>query len=151
MEKKMSVEAIDHGTVIDHIPAGQGIKILKFFKLADTPRRVTIGLNLRSGEHSKKDIIKVVDTVFSEDQARELALFAPGATVNVIDNYDVVKKFTVSLPDAIEAVLACPNSNCITHQEPVASKFYIKEQETDLALKCHYCEKTFSSDFFKEL
>ena len=30
-KKQLQVEAIRNGSVIDHIPAGQGIKILKLF------------------------------------------------------------------------------------------------------------------------
>ena len=32
-KKQLQVEAICNGSVIDHIPAGQGIKILKLFHL----------------------------------------------------------------------------------------------------------------------
>ena len=35
---KLQVEAIINGSVIDHIPAGQGINILKHFKMLDTQK-----------------------------------------------------------------------------------------------------------------
>ena len=47
-KKQLQVEAIRNGSVIDHIPAGQGIKILKLFHLLDTHERITVGLNLPS-------------------------------------------------------------------------------------------------------
>lgn len=151
MEKKLSVEAIASGTVIDHIPAGQGLKILRFFQLGEGNERVTIGFNLRSGASEQKDLIKVEDTVLTAEQANQLALFAPEATVNVIENYEVVRKFNVELPKRIEAVLTCPNANCISRTEPVTSKFTITAQHPVIRLKCHYCEKTFSEKFFTEL
>jgi len=151
MINKLQVEAIEQGTVIDHIPAGQGVKILKFFQLTNKRDRITVGLNLRSGEHGSKDLIKVENTVFTEAQANQLALFAPRATINVIESYQVVKKFKVARPPAIRGVFSCPNSNCISHHEPVQSNFYIRERGEQLKLKCHYCEKSFGRELFAEL
>lgn len=45
---KLQVEAIKCGTVIDHIPAQIGFKLLSLFKLTATDQRITIGLNLPS-------------------------------------------------------------------------------------------------------
>ncbi|WP_199405196.1 MULTISPECIES: aspartate carbamoyltransferase regulatory subunit [Corallincola] len=151
METKMTVEAIAHGTVIDHIPAGQGVRILRFFQLTDGNERITVGLNLRSGDSQVKDIIKVENNVFTAEQANQLALFAPNATVNLIDNYQVVDKFHVTLPEQISSVLSCPNSNCISHDEPVNSRFFVAVKHEKVKLKCHYCEKSFSERLFKEL
>lgn len=152
MDRKLQVEAIEQGTVIDHIPAGKGIKILRFLQLADTDLRLTIGLNLPTANHQKKDLIKIADAVLAPEQANQLALFAPTATINVIDNYSVVKKFQVALPDAIQGIFQCPNSNCITHSEPVPSHFYVQETQTKgTKLKCHYCEKIFATSLFSEL
>lgn len=152
MKKKLSVEAIASGTVIDHIPAGQGVKILRFFELTEGDERVTIGFNLPSGESAKKDLIKVENAKFSAEQANQLALFAPGATINVIENYEVVRKFKVELPERISSVLTCPNSNCISRSEPLAvSQFTLTNKGQDILLKCHYCEKTYAQRFFSEL
>ena len=48
-DNKLQVEAIKRGTVIDHIPAQVGFKLLTLFKLTETDQRITIGLNLPSG------------------------------------------------------------------------------------------------------
>ncbi|GAL32482.1 aspartate carbamoyltransferase regulatory chain [Vibrio maritimus] len=45
-ETQLQVEAIKNGTVIDHIPANIGIKVLKLFAMDESKQRVTIGLNL---------------------------------------------------------------------------------------------------------
>lgn len=120
-DNKLQVEAIKRGTVIDHIPAQIGFKLLSLFKLTETDQRITIGLNLPSGEMGRKDLIKIENTFLSEDQVDQLALYAPQATVNRIDNYEVVGKSRPSLPERIDNVLVCPNSNCISHAEPVSS------------------------------
>mgnify|MGYP001079625890 CR=1 FL=1 len=110
---KLQVEAIKRGTVIDHIPAQVGIKLLTLFKLTETDQRITIGLNLPSGEMGRKDLIKIENTFLTDEQVNQLSLYAPDATVNRIDEYEVVGKSRPSLPDRIDSVLVCPNSNCI--------------------------------------
>jgi aspartate carbamoyltransferase regulatory subunit len=150
MQKKLQVEAIQHGSVIDHSPAQQGVKILSFFKFTQTNEKITIGLNLPTHNGKGKDLIKVENTFISDEQANQLALFAPNATVNQIKDFKVVNKFQVQLPDSFIGVLSCPNSNCISHNEPVKTRFYVNNSK-ELKLKCHYCEKSFSRDFFNEL
>ena len=151
MRKKLQVEAICQGTVIDHIPAGQGIKILDRLQLLDSNASITVGFNLPSKDQGHKDIIKVTDRKFTEQEANQLALFAPTATINVIDNYEVVDKFKMALPESLRGAFACPNSNCITHNEPVDTHFSLREHEGDVRLKCKYCEKSFSKDIVAEL
>lgn len=151
MEYTRTVEALKEGTVIDHIPAGQGLNILRLFRLAELGERVTVGLNLNSRHMGAKDLIKVENVALTEEQANELALFAPKATVNVINNFEVVKKHQLELPQAIEGIFDCPNSNCISHNEPVASYFYVKTHGHDTKLKCRYCEKVFTRDIVAEV
>lgn len=151
MEYTRTVEALKEGTVIDHIPAGQGLNILRLFRLAELGERVTVGLNLNSRHMGSKDMIKVENVALTEEQANELALFAPKATVNVIKNFEVVKKHLLELPQAIEGIFDCPNSNCASHNEPVASYFYVKTHGNDTKMKCRYCEKVFTRDIVAEV
>ncbi len=143
---ELSVEALTNGTVIDHIPAGQGLEILRQFGLNDLGERVTVGFNLRSSAMEQKDIIKVTNVFFTQEDANKLALFAPQATVNVIKNYQIVEKHQLSLPSEIKKVFRCPNSNCASHSEPVNSYFHVKHRFGITKLKCHFCEKTYSRD-----
>ncbi|CAK8742182.1 Aspartate carbamoyltransferase regulatory chain [Sodalis praecaptivus] len=53
-DNKLQVEAIRRGTVIDHIPAQVGMKLLSLFKLTATDERITIGLNLPSNQQGKR-------------------------------------------------------------------------------------------------
>lgn len=145
-KNKLQVEAICNGSVIDHIPAGQGIRILKLFHLLDTRERITVGLNLPSAALGSKDLIKVENTSLTAAQANQLALFAPNATVNIIENFKVVRKLQLQLPESVEGVFACPNSNCISHREPVRSYFTILAVKGDVRMKCKYCEKAFTKE-----
>ncbi|WP_067514722.1 aspartate carbamoyltransferase regulatory subunit [Endozoicomonas ascidiicola] len=151
MGNKLQVEAICQGTVIDHIAAGQGVKILDRLHLLDSKARITVGFNLPSKALGFKDIIKVEGRMFTEQEANELALFAPSATINVIDDYRVVDKFSMTIPETLSGAFSCPNSNCITHNEPVDSFFYLRHVSDDTQLKCRYCEKIFSKEIVAEL
>ncbi|CDG16205.1 aspartate carbamoyltransferase regulatory subunit [Xenorhabdus doucetiae] len=142
-DHQLQVEAIKCGTVIDHIPAHVGFKLLSLFKLTETDQRITIGLNLPSNQLGKKDLIKIENTFLTAQQANQLAMYAPHATINNIENYVVVKKMPINLPDQIDNVLVCPNSNCISHNEPVNSSFYVMSAKDDVMLRCKYCEKEF--------
>ncbi|WP_435952059.1 aspartate carbamoyltransferase regulatory subunit [Dryocola sp. BD626] len=143
-DNKLQVEAIKRGTVIDHIPAQVGFKLLTLFQLTETEQRITIGLNLPSREQGRKDLIKIENTFLTDEQVNQLALYAPHATVNRIDEYEVVGKSRPNLPERIEKVLICPNTNCISRSEPVYSSFAVKKRGEDISLKCKYCEKEFA-------
>ncbi|MDU4438974.1 MULTISPECIES: aspartate carbamoyltransferase regulatory subunit [Neisseriaceae] len=147
---KLSVEAIEKGTVIDHIPAGKGLIILRQFKLLHYGSAVTVGFNLPSKTQGSKDIIKITGVWLDDNAANRLALFAPEAVVNTIDHFKVINKRRLTLPEEIAEVFRCPNTNCASHGEPVKSRFYVRKQSGQTKLKCHYCEKTFSRDSVAE-
>ncbi len=148
--KKLSVEAIENGTVIDHIPAGLGLTILRQFKLLHYGSAVTVGFNLPSKTQGSKDIIKITGVWLDDNAANRLALFAPEAVVNTIEHFKVINKRRLTLPEEIAEVFRCPNTNCASHGEPVKSRFYVRKQSGQTKLKCHYCEKTFSRDSVTE-
>ncbi|MBD1574467.1 aspartate carbamoyltransferase regulatory subunit [Vibrio sp. S17_S38] len=149
-QNQLQVEAIKNGTVIDHIPAHVGVKVLRLFNMHNSNERVTIGLNLPSSALGAKDLLKIENTFINEEQAQKLALYAPKATVNQIENYSVVKKLELTLPKQVVDVFSCANSNCITHNEPVSSSFSVTEKNDVIRLKCKYCEKSFSRDIMTE-
>lgn len=74
---KLSVEAIEKGTVIDHIPAGKGLIILRQFKLLHYGSAVTVGFNLPSKTQGSKDIIKITGVWLDDNAANRLALSPP--------------------------------------------------------------------------
>ena len=147
---KLSVEAIEKGTVIDHIPAGKGLIILRQFKLLHYGSAVTVGFNLPSKTQGSKDIIKITGVWLDDNAANRLALFAPEAVVNTIEHFKVINKRRLTLPEEIAEVFRCPNTNCASHGEPVKSRFYVRKQSGQTKLKCHDCEKTFSRDSVTE-
>ncbi|ADI37714.1 Aspartate carbamoyltransferase regulatory chain [Waddlia chondrophila 2032/99] len=145
LEKTLPVSAIQNGTVIDHIPAGKALKIVKLLNLSTERLQTTLGLNLPSGILGLKDLIKIEGFVLSSESASKTAILAPLATVNIINNYEVQEKFQVSLPKKIQSVISCPNTLCISSQEKVDSIILVKERwKGNIQLQCHYCRKQFS-------
>lgn len=147
MTKTLSVSAIENGTVIDHIRAGQALRIMRLLQVLDSNKnKVTLGLNLPSKQLGLKDLIKIENRVLTNDEANDVVIFAPEATINIIQKFEVKEKITTHLPPTITQVFMCPNPICITHQEPIASFFNIEEQGLTIKLTCRYCEKTFDRD-----
>lgn len=147
-ERTLSVSAIKNGTVIDHIPCGSALKILKFLDFTKENVQVTIGLNLKSSKMQSKDIMKIQDRQITSQEAHQIAILAPTATVNIIHNYEVVKKIPVTLPETIESILVCPNKKCITRQEKVNTFFFVQKQGKQVFIQCKYCEKCFPQEEF---
>lgn len=145
----LQVEAIANGTVIDHIPSSKGLKIIHRLQLKHRDIRLTVGLNLPSNAMGRKDLIKINQLQLTPEQAAEFALFAPHATINVIENYRVTHKYNMQKPDELKGLFQCPNSNCITHVEPIHSWFHVKQVSQHLKLRCHYCERSYSEDLFQ--
>lgn len=146
MEKTLSVAAINNGTVIDHITAGYALTIIRLLELPQSGKRVTIGLNLESDRLGKKDLIKVEGREISEDEINHIAIFSPFATINIIRDFSVIKKFSVTLPTSVVGVVACPNPVCVTNHEPEVSRFSLIQTNTTVLLHCSYCEKTFTRE-----
>lgn len=143
MNKTLSVSAIYNGTVIDHINSGQAIKIIHLLGLLDKKYKVTIGLNLPSKRMKLKDIIKIENHSLKNEEANEITVFAPEATINIIKDFEVAKKITTTLPPNISGVFSCPNPICITHSESVETFFDITTHGKQVNLVCKYCEKIF--------
>lgn len=143
-EKTLPVSAIKEGTVIDHIEAGNGLKIVKLLHLLTDHNKMTIGLNLKSSSIGLKDLIKIENTRLTPPDTEQIAIFAPLATVNVIENYKVVLKFSIPTPQKIENTLQCTNPKCITTSEPCCTLFFIEEKNQKTFLRCHFCEKLLS-------
>lgn len=147
--KTLSVSAIQNGTVVDHITTDQTLRIMHMLRLLDKKHMVTVGFNLPSKRMKFKDLIKIENHELTPEEANQITVFAPDATINIIKNYDVVKKLSTTLPDSIKSIFICPNADCITHSEPVESFFYIRENGKMMKLVCKYCEKSFERNQVK--
>ena len=55
----MNIDAIQNGIVIDHIPAGRGMKLYELLGLEKLNCSVAISKNVHSAKLGKKDFIKI--------------------------------------------------------------------------------------------
>ncbi len=147
MERELIIRKIKDGIVIDHIPAGKALTVLKLLGITGKEGfRVALVMNVDSRKLGLKDIIKIESRELSKDELSIIALVAPTATINIIKNYEVVQKFKVEIPDKIEGVLKCLNSKCITNKprEPIKSRF-ITISKNPLIVKCDYCGTVYTA------
>ena len=140
-DKELVVSALENGTVLDHIPSENVFKVLEILNLMDERNRITIGINLNSKLFGKKGIIKIADRFFEDEELNKLALVAPKATVNIIRDFRVVEKRKLVMPHEIEGIAKCMNPKCITNHQPVKTRFTTIENDNEISLLCHYCEK----------
>lgn len=150
MAKTLSVAAIKEGTVIDHIPSGQALTLIRLLKLDEKEHCTTVGLWLTSKSMRLKDLIKIENYFLSEKQVHDIAIFALQATINTIKQYKVVHKAQAELPTAVEKILICPNLRCITRHEPIDSLFFVETFKQKVHVRCNYCEKVFARNAIVE-
>lgn len=134
------VAAIKNGTVIDHIPAEKTYQVVNLLELQNLDTPVTIGYNYPSKKIGRKGIIKVSDRFFTDEEISRLSVVAPNVVLNVIKDYEVVEKKTVTTPDELRGIVKCNNPKCITNNEPMQTVFNVVDKVHGI-LKCHYCDK----------
>ncbi len=148
MKQELKIKAIENGTVIDHITANKSLHILKILGLPeDDIVNVTVAMNVPSSETGRKDIVKIENREIDSEELNQIALVAPKATINIIRNYEVIKKNKIILPKHINSIIKCTNDKCITNyeNEPISSKFNVIESQPPV-LRCHYCEKLIKNE-----
>ncbi len=140
--RELRVTPIKNGTVIDHIPAGMALKVLRILGIGDAvSSTVTVAMHVPSRLMGWKDIVKVEDRELASREIDKIALIAPTASVNVIRNYNVAEKHRVALPDRAVGILKCGNPNCISNtKEPVESEFVVRSKNP-LRVFCKFCDR----------
>jgi aspartate carbamoyltransferase regulatory subunit len=145
---KLKVDPIKQGTVIDHITAGKALQVADILNIGNSESEIMIGVNLTSKKMGKKDIIKIENRELSKDEADSIALISPTATLIIIDDYKVKKKFGIDIPKKIKDHIVCPNPNCVTNIEPVRSRFELAGKDP-IEVRCAFCEKKYYIDELK--
>ncbi|BAA80663.2 aspartate carbamoyltransferase, regulatory subunit [Aeropyrum pernix K1] len=149
------VRKIRSGVVIDHIPPGRAFTMLKALGLLP-PRgyrwRIAVVINAESSKLGRKDILKIEGYKPRQRDLEVLGIIAPGATFNVIEDYKVVEKVKLKLPEESQGVLRCPNPTCITRKEreKAVSKMVLVSQDPP-AYRCVYCGTTVMGDEIHDL
>ena len=149
--QELKIQKIRNGTVIDHLPAGSGLTVLRILGISkDYKNSVSIAMNVPSKSFGMKDVVKVEDRVLRPEETDKLALIAPEATINIIRDYKVSSKGRVTVPKEIVGVLKCGNPSCVTNnREPIMPVFAI-EREKPIVLRCKFCERIMERELIEE-
>lgn len=133
----LEITSLNDGIVIDHIKAGNGLKIFNLLNLESLEDEVALILGASSSAMGKKDIIKIEN--HSDLNLDAVAIIDPSATVNIIKDEKVVEKKSLELPEEIEDILVCQNPKCVsTSERSVKSKFELLNNE-EKSYRCVYC------------
>lgn len=142
------IPKIERGIVIDHIPAGLGIRVMALIgrwpELEDAV--VTLGLNYKSTRMGRKDMIKLQTGPLPPRLLQMLALVCPGVTIKRIDRFEVVEKVVVQVPELFDNLARCINPNCITNAEPHVATRFRRIESGSQYFKCAHCERVCSLD-----
>lgn len=152
-KRNLKVQAIENGTVIDHIKAGQALNVLRILGIfTDCKGTVSFVMNA-PGEKGRKDVVKIEGRELNVEELNRISLIAPNATVNIIRDFEVLQKKKVVLPTYVEGVVRCINPNCISNStEPIKSKFsVVRSEEGGVVLRCLYCEQVISENIAEHL
>ena len=140
---ELNVSAIRDGTVIDHIRNEATFKVVEILNLMYEGRMVLIGVNLLSGRLGRKGLVKIENREVTPEEANKIALIAPEATLNIIQDYRVTEKRKVELPQAVEGFVRCINPSCVSNQQSIESSFSVVGTAPP-TLRCVFCERVMS-------
>jgi aspartate carbamoyltransferase regulatory subunit len=145
-KETMLVQKISDGTVIDHVPAGKSLSVLRL--LGNPENRgatVAMVMNVSSSKMGKKDILKVESVELTDEQIRRLALIAPLASIVIIRSYRVVEKKNAVPPASVTGILSCTGATCVSVREKdsVQSIFSLTSR-SPISYKCKYCGRILS-------
>ena len=103
----MNIDSINNGIVIDHITAGNGMKLYELLGLGELDCCVAIIKNVTSRKMGRKDIIKIdADIPVNLDV---IGFVDPGATINIIKDGVLVEKRNIEMPERLVNVIKCKN------------------------------------------
>ncbi|MBQ3000004.1 MAG: aspartate carbamoyltransferase regulatory subunit [Clostridia bacterium] len=140
----MNIDSIHNGFVIDHIPAGRGMKLYDLLGLDALDCSIALIKNVPSKKMGKKDIIKIDANISLNLDL--IGFFAPAVTVNIIRDGVLVEKKSIDLPEYLTGVIRCKNPRCITScEQELAHKFKLTDRENNI-YRCIYCETKASTE-----
>ena len=134
----MNIDAIANGIVIDHITAGQGMRLYELLGLEKLDCSVAIIKNVHSQKQGKKDIIKIdADIPLDFDV---IGYVDPGVSVNIIRGGELVEKRSIEMPLELRNVIFCKTPRCITSCEQELKHVFVLTDRKHKVYRCLYCE-----------
>ncbi len=134
----MRIDSIKNGIVIDHIPAGRGMRLYELLGLDRLECSVAIIKNAQSSQMGRKDIIKIdADIPVNLDI---IGYVAPNVTINIIRGGELVEKRAIGLPETLVDVIKCKNPRCITSTEQELKHIFRLDDPETRVYRCAYCD-----------
>lgn len=135
----LEVRMIENGIVIDHIKAGNGIKLFNKLDLLSKNCPTVLLMNVESRVLGRKDIIKIENT-FDVD-LNLLGLIDNSISINIIKNSQVIEKRKAGLPSDVNGLIECKNPRCITNSDIYIKPTFILLSKETLEYKCEFCDE----------
>ncbi len=152
-KKELLVTKIKNGVVIDRIPPGRSLKVLSVLGIDDEyPAMVALAIKVPSKkrEEKLKDVLKIAEIELTEEEKNKLGLVIPGATYNIIRDFEVYKKEELRIPQHFKGILKCQNPKCITNfREPITPEYEVISTDP-LTIRCIYCERFMGEEYISQ-
>ena len=132
----MKIDEIENGYVLDHISAGNGMRVYEALGLDKLSCQVAIIQNAKSEKLGVKDIIKVNELI--DLNLDVLGFIDSNIAVNVIKN-GVAEKVTLTVPQKIVNIVKCNNPRCISNVEDNIDYEFVLTDDKG-TYRCIYCE-----------
>ena len=134
----MKIDSIKNGIVLDHISAGNAMKVYDALGLDKLDCSVAIIKNVKSNKMGKKDILKIDNELTIDFEV--LGYLDPNITVCIIKDGNLIEKKKLKLPQKIDNIEKCKNPRCITSVEPDLDHIFYLANEKKRIYRCMYCE-----------
>lgn len=134
----MIIGKIEDGIVLDHIKAGQGMRLYGILNLDKLDCEVALIQNAPSVKMGRKDILKIDKLIDLNVDA--VGYVDPGITVNIIKDGKLAKRSHIDLPEEIVGIVKCKNPRCITTIEQELPHVFRLTDRENRVYRCKYCE-----------
>lgn len=134
----MNIDGVHNGIVLDHIRAGDSMRLYNLLNLGDLECTVAIIQRVESEKYGRKDIIKIDQEIDVDLDA--LGYIDPRITVNVVKDGALAEKKHLELPQTLRNIVRCKNPRCVTSQEETADHIFVLVDPEREIYRCVYCE-----------
>lgn len=142
----MNIDTIKNGYVIDHITAGNAIKIYRLLDLENIGCQVALITNAKSKKTGTKDLLKIGKLI--DINLDKIAFIDPNVTINVVKNDKIIEKKKIEIPEKLINVCYCNNPRCITSTERNLNQIFNLTNKDKKIYRCNYCEALLEKDKF---
>lgn len=149
--REMFAGQVSEGVVIDRLRPGT----------VDTIHRLNDALGVYRGEHGpillgkdfisasmgRKEVLFMHGVDLPPSIATIYGLVAPEVRISMMTSSHGYRRLELPLPEAVEGVFPCLNTDCVTNHCPEARTFhFVSGTKGAVGLNCAYCERPFSMD-----